>query len=175
LRFEAEARVAAEASRRQAEAAAAMARQAAQAALPPPPAPAEPPRPGLQVPLPTPGLRRRTLVNRTDRDPAVVMYAEGWRQKIEVHATPDEIKGVPAGSFESPLVTVALRSDGTVESVTINRSSGSAAVDDAVKRIVQQQAPYARFPAGLAQDLDVLEIRRVWTFEAAVRLFPGTR
>jgi TonB family protein len=129
----------------------------------------------LQVPLPTPGLRRRVLINRADRDPAVVMYAEGWRQKIEVNASPDEIKGVAAGSFESPLVTVALRSDGTVESVTINRSSGSAAVDDAVKRIVQQQAPYARFPAGLAQDLDVLEIRRVWTFDAAVRLFPGTR
>jgi TonB family protein len=105
----------------------------------------------------------------------VVMYAEGWRQKIEINATLDGVKGLPGGSFDSPLVTVALRSDGSVESVTVNRSSGSAVVDDAVRRIVQQQAPYARFPPGLAQDLDVLEIRRVWTFDAAVRLFPGTR
>jgi TonB family protein len=127
------------------------------------------------VPLPTPGLRRRTLINRADRDPAVVMYAEGWRQKIEVNATLDGVKELPEGSFESPLVTVALRSDGTVESVTINRSSGSAAVDEAVKRIVRQQAPYGRFPPGLAEDVDVLEIRRLWTFGAAVRLFPGTR
>jgi TonB family protein len=133
-------------------------------------------RPGLQVPLPTPPtLRRRTLIARTDRDPAVVMYAEGWRQKIEVNATLDGVKEQPAGSFESPMVTVALRSDGSVESITFNRSSGSAAVDDAVRRIVQQQAPYARFPPGLAQDFDVLEIRRVWTFDVAVRLFPGTR
>jgi TonB family protein len=129
----------------------------------------------LQVPLPTPGLRRRTLINRSDRDPAVVMYAEGWRQKIEINATLDGVKDLPAGSFESPLVTVALRSDGTVESVTVNRSSGSAVVDEAVRRIVQQQSPYARFPPGLAQELDVLEVRRVWTFDAAVRLFPGTR
>jgi TonB family protein len=115
------------------------------------------------------------LINRADRDPAVVMYAEGWRQKIEVNATLDGVKDLPEGSFESPLVTVALRSDGTVENVTINRSSGSAAVDEAVKRIIRQQAPYARFPPGLAEDLDVLEIRRLWTFGAAVRLFPGTR
>jgi TonB family protein len=103
------------------------------------------------------------------------MYAEGWRQRVETLARPDEIQGVPAGSFESPLVSVALRSDGSVESVTILRSSGSVQVDEAVRRIVLKLAPYAPFPGSLAQDYDVLEIRRVWTFDAAVRLFPGTR
>jgi TonB family protein len=115
------------------------------------------------------------VINRNDRDPAVVMYAEGWRQRIETNASPEEIQGVAQGSFESPLVSVALRSDGTVEGVTIVRSSGSPVVDAAVRRIVLKLSPYSAFPGALAQDYDVLEIRRVWTFDAAVRLFPGTR
>jgi TonB family protein len=131
-------------------------------------------KPGLQVPLPAPQtLRRRTLIGRNDRDPVVVMYAEGWRQRIETNAGLELLRGVAAGSYENPIVTVALRADGTVEGVTINRSSGSAQVDDAVRRIVEQQSPYSRFPPGLSQDYDVIEIRRVWTFDAAVRLFPG--
>jgi TonB family protein len=128
------------------------------------------------MPLPVPpGPRRRLILGRTDRDPALVMYAEAWRQKIEINARLDLLKGVAPGSYENPLVTVALRADGTVESVTINRSSGVEQVDDAVRKLIELHGPYARFPAGMAQDYDVVEIRRVWSFDAAVRLFPGTR
>ena len=103
------------------------------------------------------------------------MYAEAWRQKIELNATLDLLKGVPPGSYENPVVTVALRSDGSVEGVTVQRSSGVGQVDEAVRRLVELHAPYARFSPGMAQDYDVLEIRRVWTFDAAVRLFPPGR
>jgi TolA protein len=134
------------------------------------------PRPGLQVPLPLPANpRRRTLIGLTDRDVGAMMYAQGWRQKIELNATLDLLKGLAPGSYQNPVVTVALRSDGSVENVVINRSSGLAQVDDAVRRIVQALAPYPPFPPGLAQDYDVIEIRRVWTFDAAVRLFSGGR
>jgi TonB family protein len=73
------------------------------------------------------------------------------------------------------VVTVALRSDGSVESVTLTRSSGLQQVDDAVRAMVRGAGPYARFPAELAQNYDVVEIRRVWTFDIAVRLFPAGR
>lgn len=69
-----------------------------------------------------------------------------------------------------PVVTVAIRSDGTVESVTIVRSSGVAAIDAAVPRIVHSQANYAAFAPVLAREYDVIEIRRTWHFDAAVRL-----
>jgi outer membrane biosynthesis protein TonB len=59
--------------------------------------------------------------------------------------------------------------------VTINRSSGSPELDNAVRRIVMLLAPYAAFPNDLALDYDVLEIRRVWSFDTAVRLFSGGR
>jgi TonB family protein len=103
------------------------------------------------------------------------MLAEAWRQRVETNASPELPPGVQAGSYTDPLVTVALRSDGTVEGVVIDRSSGNPQVDEAVRRIVMSLAPYPRFPGDLAQDYDVIEIRRVWTFGVAVRLFVGGR
>jgi TonB family protein len=104
-----------------------------------------------------------------------MMYAEKWRQNVELNAAFDLLKQAKTGPYENPVVTVALRSDGTVEGVTINRSSGLAEIDNAVRRIVMLLAPYAPFPGDLAMDIDVLEIRRVWSFDSAVRLFSGGR
>ena len=71
----------------------------------------------------------------------------------------------------NPIVTVAIRSDGTVESVIFVRSSGVAAIDEAVTLIVRSQANYQAFPPGLAREFDVIEIRRTWHFDIAVRLY----
>jgi TonB family protein len=72
---------------------------------------------------------------------------------------------------QQPMVTVAVRSDGSIESVTFVTSSGAADVDEAIRRIVESHRPYPAFPPGLAQDFDVIEIRRTWSFDAAVRLY----
>jgi len=69
-----------------------------------------------------------------------------------------------------PMVTVAIRSDGSVESVTFVSSSGVAEVDEAIRRIVESQKPYPAFSPSLAREVDVIEIRRTWYFDAAVRL-----
>jgi TonB family protein len=65
---------------------------------------------------------------------------------------------------------VAIRSDGSVESITLVSSSGVADIDQAVRDIVQELLPYAPFPPTLARDFDVIEIRRSWQFDTAVRL-----
>ena len=70
----------------------------------------------------------------------------------------------------NPMVTVAIRSDGSVESVTFVSSSGVAEVDEAIRRIVESQKPYPAFSPSLAREVDVIEIRRTWYFDAAVRL-----
>ncbi|MBP6336980.1 MAG: energy transducer TonB [Vitreoscilla sp.] len=130
----------------------------------------------LQVPLPTPpNPRRKLLTSRNERHVAARIYAEGWRQKIEQNASLDLIRGVAVGTFESPVVTVSLNPDGTVESVVINKSSGVAQVDDAVRQIVSSLAPFRAFTPELSQDFDAIEIRYTWTFETAVRLFYGGR
>ena len=67
-------------------------------------------------------------------------------------------------------MTVAIRSDGSVESVTFFLSSGVAEVDEAIRRIVRSLEHYQTFPPALARDYDVIEIRRTWHFDTAVRL-----
>ena len=47
------------------------------------------------------------------------------------------------------------------------------AIDNAVRRIVLMLSPFAPFTSDLAMDYDVIEIRRVWTFDTAVRLVYG--
>ena len=66
---------------------------------------------------------------------------------------------------------MAIRSDGSVESVTIVQSSGVAALDEAIRRAVDSQKPYQAFPPGLASEYDVIEIRRTWYFDTAIRLY----
>ncbi len=70
----------------------------------------------------------------------------------------------------SPLVTVAIGRDGSVESVTFVVSSGVPEIDEAVRQIIQSQAPYRPFPPALAGEFDVIEIRRTWHLDTAVRL-----
>jgi TonB family protein len=69
------------------------------------------------------------------------------------------------------VVTVAIRSDGSVESVRLELSSGQPAIDAAIERIVRSQASYPAFSTLLTSQYDVVEIRRTWQFDGAVRLY----
>jgi len=51
------------------------------------------------------------------------------------------------------------------------RSSGVADIDEAIRRVVQSQLPYPAFPPTLALEYDVIEIRRTWHFDTAIRLY----
>ncbi len=55
--------------------------------------------------------------------------------------------------------------------MTFVRSSGVAAIDDAIRRIVLSQTPYLPFQPALARDFDVIEIRRTWHIDTAIRLY----
>lgn len=83
----------------------------------------------------------------------------------------DMVREAAKQPHTNPLVTVAVRSDGSVESVNFVLSSGVAAIDEAIRRIVHSQMPYQAFPPGLAREYDVIEIRRSWHFDMAVRLY----
>ena len=66
--------------------------------------------------------------------------------------------------YGSLVVTVSIKSDGSLERVEINRSSGQRILDAAALRIVQLAAPFAPFPADIAKDTDILSITRTWIF-----------
>ena len=61
-------------------------------------------------------------------------------------------------------MTVYIQSDGSLEKIEIRRSSGSAILDQAAKRIVEMGAPYAAFPDDIRKDVDIIDITRTWTF-----------
>jgi hypothetical protein len=116
------------------------------------------------------GARRYRLFGRTDPNAELILYAEAWSRKIQLNMTFDMVREAAKQPHTDPLVTVAVRSDGSVESVTFVQSSGVAAIDEAIRRIVQSQTPYQVFPPGLAREWDVIEIRRTWHFDVAIRL-----
>lgn len=115
--------------------------------------------------------RRGRLFGRTDANAEMVLYAEAWARKIQLNPTMDAIRDLLRQPHTDPLVTVAIRADGTVESISFTRSSGVPAIDDAVRRIVEGQANYPAFPPALAREYDVIEIRRTWHFDSAIRLY----
>jgi TonB family protein len=106
-----------------------------------------------------------------DSNTALVSYAEAWARKIEQNVNLDPLRDTLRQPHVQAMVTVAVRSNGSVESVTFVRSSGVPAVDDAIRRIVQSQENYPAFPPALLRDYDVVEIRRTWYFDHAVRLY----
>jgi membrane protein involved in colicin uptake len=116
-------------------------------------------------------LRRGRLFGRIDSNAELVKYAEAVSRKIHFNSASDAVFALAKNAHNPPMVTLAIRSDGSVESVSFVASSGVPAIDDAIRRIVQSQAPYPPFPPGLTRDYDVLEIRRTWHIDTAIRLY----
>ena len=116
-------------------------------------------------------VRRYRLFGRSDPNAELILYAEAWSRKIHLNMTFDMVRDAAKQPHADPLVTVAIRSDGSVESVTFVQSSGVAALDEAIRRVVHSQTPYQVFPPGLAREYDVIEIRRTWYFDTAIRLY----
>jgi hypothetical protein len=123
------------------------------------------------LPLSLSTARRVRLWGRADPNVELVRYAEQWARKIQFNTPVETVREVAKQPHTDPMVTVAIRSDGSVESVTFVVSSGVAAIDEAIRRIVHSHEHYVAFPPALAREYDVIEIRRTWYFDVAVRLY----
>src|SRR5574337_302457 len=122
------------------------------------------------LPLSLSTARRVRLFGHTDPNAELVAYAQAWAGRIQNNTPPETARELARQPHRDPMVTVAIRSDGSIEAVTFVISSGVAAVDDAIRGIIESHKPYPAFPAGLASQVDVVEIRRTWYFDVAVRL-----
>nr|WP_304622798.1 TonB C-terminal domain-containing protein [Pelomonas sp. P8] len=114
--------------------------------------------------------RRGRLYSRTDANAELAHYGELWARKIQFNQTFDLVRDAVAQPHTDPIVTVAVRSNGSVEAITFVRSSGVPALDEAIRRVVHSQENYPAFPAALQRDFDVVEIRRTWRFDISIRL-----
>lgn len=108
---------------------------------------------------------KRQFIGARTKEYRFAHYVEQWRQKIERFGTLNYPQAASAqGLYGQLQMTVSIRADGSIEDVTINRSSGHKVLDEAAKRIVQQAAPFEAFTDELSRDTDILSITRTWTF-----------
>jgi outer membrane biosynthesis protein TonB len=123
-----------------------------------------------RLPPTSSNLRRYRLFGRADSNQEIILYAEAWARKIQFNTTIDIVREIARQPHTEPMVTVAVRSDGSVESITFVRSSGVLAIDEAIRGVIESQTPYQPFAPNLAREYDVIEIRRTWHFDTAIRL-----
>ena len=114
---------------------------------------------------------RKAFVGGRVKEYRFARYEEDFRIKVERIG---EVNYPQAARdqkiFGHLMLTVLIKSDGTVDSIEVNRSSGQKILDEAAKRIVRLGEPYAAFPPDIAKDVDILGITRTWKFTHADRL-----
>ena len=125
--------------------------------------------------LPTPKFEsspsaRRSIFGSKNGDVDLNLYIKIWRQKIESNGRLNYSQSSKDHMHTDPLVTVSIKSDGTVENIIILRSSGRRDIDEAVRRIVIVNAPYAAFPPSMARRFDVVDIRQIWVFDETLQV-----
>ncbi len=108
---------------------------------------------------------KRRFIGARSKEASDALYLEAWRQKVERVGN----MNYPAAARDQKIygqlrMTVSIKSDGSVESIEINKSSGSKVLDDAAKNIVSLAAPYAQFTPEMKKNTDILGITRTWTF-----------
>jgi protein TonB len=111
---------------------------------------------------------KRQFIGARASEYRFAQYVDNWRQRVERVGNlnyPNEAR--QRKIYGSLQLTVAIKADGEVESVEINRSSGHKVLDQAAIRIVRLAAPFERFPDKIRVDTDILHITRTWTFTRA--------
>ena len=111
--------------------------------------------------------RRVRLWGRSDPNAELVQYAETWARRIQFNTPVETVRDIAKRPHTPPMVTVAVRSDGSVESVTFVVSSGVADIDAAIRRVIESRKPYPAFTPAMAREYDVIE---TWYFDDAIRL-----
>lgn len=110
--------------------------------------------------------RDELWVTPDTREALVAPYLVSWRTKIERMGTLNFPQAAwRAPGTRNPDVEVVILSDGTLESATIRRSSGSAKLDQAAVDILKLASPFDPFPKELADQYRLLRFTYGWEFD----------
>ena len=116
-------------------------------------------------------IPRRKFIGARTQEYRFAQYIEDWRIKVERIGNlnyPDEARRRQI--YGKLQLSVAIRADGSVESVEVSRSSGHRILDAAAMRIVRLTAPFSPLPPDIRKDTDILVITRTWTFTSSDKL-----
>jgi len=111
---------------------------------------------------------KRKFIGAHTQEPRFASYVKDWQLKIEQLEnlnSPETAKREKL--YGAVQLTVGIKSDGGLESVEINRSSGNKILDEAAIRIAKLagQNGFAPLPPEISQDIDILHITRTWVFK----------
>ena len=110
-------------------------------------------------------LPRRKYINARTKEFKYAGYMVAWQAKVERVGNinyPEEARR--RGLSGDLVLDVVLTADGSLDEVSIIRSSGYKLLDDAAMRIVALSAPFSAFPKKISQETDLLHITRTWKF-----------
>lgn len=113
---------------------------------------------------------RKKFIGARAQEYRFAQYVEDWRLKVERVGTLNYPAAARGKLYGSLLLSVSIRANGSVDKVSVRRSSGHKILDEAAVRIVKMAAPYAPFPPDIRKDYDMIEITRTWTFERSDRV-----
>jgi protein TonB len=119
-------------------------------------------------------LRSELWLSPDTRASSLAPYLDRWRRKVERVGTMNyPVAARRAGLSGSPIIEVAIRSDGRLTDATIRHSSGYAELDQAALGILKLASPFDAFPAELAAQHRSLRFSYQWEFSNG-RLGQGT-
>lgn len=99
------------------------------------------------------------------------LYLDTWRRKIERVGNQNYPEKAKLDKIYGNLtLKVAINRNGTINEVSIMKSSGKKLLDDAAVRIVRLAAPFNPLTEEMKKDTEVLEIIRIWRFEEDHRI-----
>lgn len=110
-------------------------------------------------------MPKRKFIGARAQEYRYAQYVEDWRSKVERIGNlnyPEALRREKI--FGKVRLTINIHSNGTIEKVEIDQTSGNRKLDAAAVRIAKLAAPYAPFPPDIRKEIDILSITRTWTF-----------
>lgn len=108
---------------------------------------------------------RRKFISAQTREYAYAAYMRAWVARVERVGNlnyPDEAR--ERRIHGDLILTVAIRRDGSIESIDVVKSSGQRILDDAAVQIVRMSAPFNELPDDPDGRVDILHVTRTWQF-----------
>lgn len=111
---------------------------------------------------------RRKFLTANTKDYKYAAYMDAWKSKIERIANSTYFmekmhKENIHGSLTLVLDT-AINPDGSINEITIRRSSENKIFDDMAVGVVEHASPFQQFSEEIRNEVDILHIIRTWQF-----------
>ncbi len=109
---------------------------------------------------------RHKFITASTQEYAYAQYMNEWVRKVERVGNANYPEQALLDQLSGQLIlTVAIRKNGTIDNITVVKSSGNKVLDRAAVRIVRQAEPFAVLPA-TKDNPETLYITRTWRFTA---------